>query len=453
MIKQLLKKNKTILNATKQLYALIPQQLRLGNEFWKWWAFYEESESWSIKQLREYQLEQIQQLCSNLRESSNYYREVLPETISSLKEYSQVVPEMRRSVFKENFSAILNVNLKTMKVVSSKTSGTTGSALQFYHLKKDAAREWASICHQWKRVGYDPKTSKRARFSGLTSSKKGIDYFSHKNFVRFSILNRSIDAIREYGRVIEKEDLSFYHGYPSAISLLAKKIMDEKIRFPQPKAVLLASEMLYDWQLDLIHCAFPNAKIFAHYGCAERTVLGAWCEKNRAYHILPQYSFVEFDQNTKEIIGTNLYNTANGFLRYRMTDVASEVTETPCPICNRPYTPIIKQIVGRREDYLYSTEKGWIPPAIITYPLKSLTNITETQFVQNKADIIYVRYAVKQSPNEEKISQETNDIKLGIFKILGSSVQVKFERVSAIKRNKSGKFKWIISSLPQPGNE
>ncbi len=36
------------------------------------------------------------------------------------------------------------------------------------------------------------------------------------------------------------------------------------IEFPQPKAVLLASEIVYDWQVDRIIEAFPKAKIFSH---------------------------------------------------------------------------------------------------------------------------------------------------------------------------------------------
>ena len=72
--------------------------------------------------------------------------------------------------------------------------------------------------------------------------------------------------------------------------------------------------------------------------------------------------------------------------------------------------------------------------------------------MQDHAETILVRYAVRKDANDQKTSSERSDIEKGIIRILGSAVQVKFERVGAIERNRSGRFQWIISSLPQPGS-
>jgi phenylacetate-coenzyme A ligase PaaK-like adenylate-forming protein len=177
----------------------------------------------------------------------------------------------------------------------------------------------------------------------MTSSNKIIDVYPEQNKIRCSILHMEPSTPRHYGEAIRGYNVDFYCGYPSAIYLLAKEVSSSVTDFPQPTAILLASETIYDWQLNQIRSAFPSAKVFAHYGCAERTVLAGWCEDRNEYHVLPQYAFVEVDPTTSEIIGTNLYNTINGFVRYRMTDTALYTDVDSCR-CGRQYWPRLSKI-------------------------------------------------------------------------------------------------------------
>ncbi len=371
----------------RRLLSNIPLSVRLGKRFWEWYAFFEESESWDSKTLEEFQLDRLRMLLRELVKTSQFYRtrlgDISIESISSLDDFRRKIPLLSRSEFRENFDKILSESWKTQRVIRSQTSGTTGNALQFYHLADDQAREWAAICHQWKRVGYRPDESRRVEFRGLTTPGKLIDEYPEQNMIRCSILHFNRKALMFYADKINAFRATYYHGYPSALYLLASQVINEGLDFPHPCAILLASEMVYEHQITKIQEAFPNSKIFAHYGCAERTVLAGWCEFRREYHVLPQYSFVEIGNN-HEIIGTNLYNTVNGFVRYRMTDVALDTTLSLCPDCHRPYVPRFKKLAGRGEDYLFSPENGWIPPAIVTYPLKSLKAIQEVQFYQKQ---------------------------------------------------------------------
>ena len=265
--------------------------------------------------------------------------------------------------------------------------------------------------------------------------------------VRFSILHIQASALPAMADVINAQRLRFYHGYPSALYLLSQEILRCGLCFPQPEAILLASEMVYDFQLEQIQKAFPHARIFAHYGCAECTVLAGWCEYRRAYHILPQYSLVETDISTGEIIGTNLYNDVNGFLRYRMTDTASGVKGSPCPDCHRAYTPVITGLDGRLEDYLFSRERGWIVPAIVTYPLKHLFHIQELQFNQDDPDSIVINYVARPDGETDQIASEMAAIETGMRELVGRSTHIKLRRVAGISRGPTGKYKWITSKL------
>jgi phenylacetate-CoA ligase len=380
--------------------------------------------------------------------ASKFYQDRIPDhnfnKIQSLQDFSKLVPTTTREEIRLNYDDFIGNNWNKNGVTLSTTSGTTGTALQFYQDRKDNAREWAAICHQWKRVGYVPGVSKRAEFRGLTESDSLVNIYPHLNMLRCSILSLKKEHVLFYAEKIRDNRIDFFHGYPSAIYLLSKEILKHKIDFPQPNAVLLASEMVYDWQLEKIRESFPKSKIFSHYGCAERVVLAGWCENSQEYHVLPQYSLVEFDKITTEVIGTNLFNNINGFVRYKLSDTVLSPQYTPCSNCNRSYYPRFNEISGRIEDYLYSPENGWIPPAIVTYPLKDLKIIREIQFRQIKLDEISILYT-KFSESNESVENELNYLRSKLPEIFGKSTVYKFKEVTNFKKNSVGKFKWIIN--------
>lgn len=438
----------------RQMVSLYPLSARLGSAFWDWYAFLEESQNWTVQELEEFRFQRLQSLLVCLRATSPFYAKRLagvsiPE-LRTGEDLRRQIPALTRQEFAENYPELRSRNYRQRRCYRYSTSGTTGNALQFLHPAENRQREWASICHQWKRVGFDPVRSRRAEFRGLTPPGTLFQQFVDQNMVRFSILDLRRDALPAMRDVIVSKRLRFYHGYPSAIYLLADEIIRGGMGFPEPEAILLASEMVYDFQLDRIQTAFPNARLFAHYGCSEWTVLAAWCEHRRAYHVLPQYSLVEIDGSTGEIIGTNLYNDVNGFVRYRMTDSASGVETVPCAACKRPYATVINRIDGRREDYLFSRERGWVAPAIVTYPLKQLHDIRELQFHQEDPDTITLRYVLRPAATPEQATRELMEIETGLRRLIGKSTRLVFERVQEIPRSPTGKYKWIVSRLDAP---
>lgn len=451
MMRNLLKKFSGSEELVRRMISLYPLSSRLGRHFWKWYAFFEESQNWSLEKLQAYQFEQLRLLLAKLVETSPAYAERLSgvaiQDIRTMSEFQRSVPSLSRAEFSSSYSQILSRKFNRKSCVPSGTSGTTGSALQFFHPIENQQFEWAAICHQWKRVGFDPVKSRRAEFRGLTRPGSLFQRFPEQNMVRLSILELNQKALPVMSEEIKRQQASFFHGYPSAIYLLAKEVMRSGLAFPQPEAILLASEMVYDFQVEQIQTAFPNARMFAHYGCAERTILAAWCEHRRVYHVLPQYSLVEIDATTGEIVGTNLYNAENGFVRYRMTDTAAGVETTACPACHRQYVPIILGIDGRQEDFIYSRERGWIPPAIVTYPLKGLHDICGIQFQQDDPDEIRLNYFLRPGVNRGQVDAELKSIESGLRRLVGGTIRINFQQVDDIPRGPTGKFKWIVSKL------
>jgi len=453
--KDWLKKYPRIRQTAGKLIAKIPPSFRMGKQFWYWYSFFRESEKWTPDQLNNYQYETLRDLLGELYRTSSFYRKRLDgidiSQIDSLASYQKAVPDLSRDEYINNLNEIISSEINRKNLIKAQTSGTTGKALQFYHTREDDLREWAAICHQWGRVGYNPGVSRRTEFRGLVLSDKLIDYFPENNMMRCSILNMKKENIKLYGEAISREKADFYHGYPSALYLLAITIIREGLKFPQPDAILLASEQVYEHQLEALAEAFPKTKLLAHYGCAERTVLAGWCEHKREYHVMPQYGIAEVDNKTGEIIGTNLFNRVNGFIRYRMTDTVLAQSSDVCPDCGRGYVPRFISIGGRSEDYLYSPEKGWIPPAIVTYPLKALKLIREIQFIQKEKNKLTIRYLVPEESDRNLIREELKQVEAGLAQLMGRGMEFVFEQIWDFPRTASGKFKWIVSELDKTG--
>ena len=448
-----LKQNPALRATARRALSLVPLARRLGPEFWENYNFFEASQYWPHEQLADYQMQQLRKLLQELARTSEFYRRRLAgidiEKLASLADFQAALPTLSRDEFRQNYAAIRSNEWSRQAVMKVQTSGTTGASAQFLFTRSSNRREWAAICHQWKRVGYEPGRSRRVEFRGLTTGGRLVEDCPDQNMFRCSILHLKEEHVRYYAEQIRARRGEFFHGYPSALYLLAQQIVEHRLDFPQPQALLLASEEVYDWQLARMEEAFPYAKIFAHYGCAERTVLAGWCEHRREYHVMPQYALVEVDPVNSEIIGTNLYNTVNGFVRYRTTDTVLRAEMTPCPDCGRAYLPRLIQLGGRSEDYLYSPERGWISPAIVTYALKSLTAIQEVQIVQDAPHTLRIRYRSGLAPSDARITAEQANIQRDLLHLLGREMRLQFEATDYFPRGVTGKFKWIISRIDE----
>lgn len=443
MIKTFLKRHPVAQAVARRMIATVPYRLRLGANFFDWYALLLEAEEWDEARLAQRRQELLHGLLADVSRSSPYYAERLAGVSprDAAERLDAYLPVMTRDEFRSNYARIRSRD-PAGRLTAASTSGTTGNALQFFHTAADNQREWAAICHQWRRVGYDPLRSVRAEVRGLLTAPGIVQRFPESNMVRFSILDMGVEHVRHYADVSRSEGVEFLHGYPSALHLLARQVLEHGIRFPHIRGVMLASEMPYAHQLESIEAAFPTSRVIAHYGNAERTALGAWCEQRRTYHFIPLYSQVEIDADGC-LVGTNYFNHVNPFIRYRMSDVVAGARDGRCPACGRFATPLVDEVSGRSEDYLYSPQKGWIPPAIVTYPLKSLRHIHEIQFYQDRPDVIELRYVPQGAAD---CTGEVEELVASFRQLLGGVdiVPVRHER---FERGSSGKFKWIVSRL------
>lgn len=436
----------------KRLYGAIPPRFRYGKVFWDTYNFLQESQWWKREKLEDYQMQELGRLLRHAYENVPYYRrifderELKPKDIRALSDFKKL-PCLTKDVFKSHFNDFVANNFKLSSLYFSHTSGTSGKALQFYENAECIAKEWAFICHQWARVGYKPGDKRVELRGAIIEGAKPVEYNPADNIIRLSPRIDSKEIAAYYLQEMSRFDANYLHGYPSAIMIFASMIKQHGLSASfKLKAVLFASEAVYPSEKEITQEVF-GCRVFSHYGMSEKTILAGECEHSQYYHCLPQYGITEIDVATNEIIGTSFLNYANPFIRYRTTDIASQVNWSKCKGCGREYFPIFSGIEGRIEDFIVTPKGLLISPAIMTHPFKDLKTIKNTQIIQKDLDNIILKVDPWGNCSPKALEDELRQLCHDLQKILGAEMKIETELVESIQLSSSGKFKWIVSEI------
>jgi len=435
----------------KTVYELVPLRYRYSKVFWETYNFLLESQWWSKERLKEYQIRQMNKLLNHAYEHVPYYKRVFreygikPDDIKSFSDL-QKLPHLTKDLVKIKANELVAENLDLNSLILNHTSGTTGKPLQFYEDLSVTQKESAFIYHQWLRVGVNPGDPiVQLRGAIIENGEQSVHNIKQK-ILRLSPKISSKNIARYYLQEIRKFGGIFLHGYPSAIATFSSIIKKENLRVPfKLKAILFASEAIYQWERDIAKEVF-DCRVFGHYGMTEKAVLAAECEQSHLLHCIPQYGITEIDKETNEIIGTSLLNYANPFIRYRTTDIASNIMVSNCDSCGRQYFPVFEGVEGRLEDFIITPEGIPISPAVITHPFKDLRAIKATQIIQQTINSIIVNI-VPWDNAAGNIKVEVGQLHQGLSSLLGPNIKIDIHIVNDIPLLKSGKFKWISSKV------
>jgi phenylacetate-CoA ligase len=442
VFKRIIKKNSNIEYMARKIRNIRPLHKRLSKDFWDFYNLLDTTQYYDKNQLQELQFTLLKETIENAYNNSGFYRNLYDEygvkigDIQSFEDFKKYVPIVNKQMLR----TAKNLTISSSQMYKITTSGTSGSPFQFYGDKSSIEKELAGIYHQWSRIGFT-LADRRVEMRGF--QVKPICEYPDINITRFSIVNMD-NHIKSMVDYINKSKIQYIHGYPSAIAKFAGLLKEHSLIIEhQIKGVMLASENVYSWQIERIKDGIEPQKIISHYGNSEQVVLGAWCEHSDCYHFLPLYGLLEQGDN-KEIIGTGFLNRVTPFIRYQMNDILADYSEASCDCCGRGYMPIVKQIGGRLEDYLTDEKGELIPPAVVTFPFKSLQVMKEVQVIQKKNRNILLRYVIANK-DELALVMEKNKLIQGFQILLGTSIKVYFEEASSIKLTDACKFKWIIS--------
>ncbi len=253
-------------------------------------------------------------------------------------------------------------------------------------------------------------------------------------------------------------------SYPSLLALLAREQIAGRldIKFDHPMSWLITgSEPLSTSAKLLVKKAWGKG-VQDTYGTAECLIMARCCRQFDRLHVMSdQCVFEVVDRNNnpvpdgqvgEKVLITNLFNFAQPFIRYEVSDVTGYSLEK-CS-CGLPF-PTLMPVEGRTDDIFYIDRPGGgyeaVHPYLFLGPIVELTDVREYRLTQTGRNEVTFSY-IPVSPDMDIDARVQKVLMDGVAKAnLAERFHMKFECVSEIPRDKrSGKYRQIISVVGAP---
>ena len=307
-------------------------------------------------------------------------------------------------------------------------------------------------CYSWYDIDLDD--SYQARFYGIPLQKVSYykerfkDWLSHR--YRFSVFNLSADAMKENLNLFKYQKFEYINGYTSAIVQFAKYLEQENVILsqvcPSLKCCIVTSEMLYEKDRLLLEKQF-NIPIVNEYGAAEVGLI-AFKNPDGTWKVNSETILVEIlDENNKvlpygeegKVVITSLYNKAHPIIRYELGDIGVLDEKST------PKYPILKTLLGRTSDLITLPSGKKAAGLTFYYITKTViedeAHVKEFVITQLEQDLFKITYVSSETLTE----LQKKDIYKAVETYLESGLRLEFEKVTELKRSKSGKLKQFTS--------
>ncbi|KMQ68963.1 polysaccharide biosynthesis protein [Chryseobacterium sp. FH2] len=427
---------------------------RYGGEYENFRKEKKDNRTLSLEELKEYQKNRYSRLIEFAIQNSEYYKKsignidnaVLIENISSL-------PIVNKEVFRNNIDAII---VKTSeKLEKSKTGGTTGKSLEVKFFVRDSQERFAFLDDFRSRFGYE-LGKKTAWFSGkslLTDRDIKKKRFWKTDFINnvryYSTFHIKDDYLKYYVENLLSYAPEYLVGFPSTILEIAKYGLANGYDFPEntvkavfPTAETITAETRYHIE------KFFKTKLYNQYASSEGAPFIIECKEGNLHLELQSGVFEVLDENDQpaksgRLIVTSFTTAATPLIRYDIGDsITLEEADKKCSCGNN--NPLVKEILGRIDDFIYSVENGKINLGNVSNTLKDTKGIIRFQAVQNKLEELDL-YVVA---DKEIYSKQIEKIFIGNWKDrVGNSMKIHLHYVNEIPVEASGKYRIVKNNI------
>lgn len=437
-------------------YGFIEKRKRNGNYFVEHYRDLNATRQAGIEGIEKYQIDRLRELLIEACEYSPWYKQafhgagISKESFRSeppLELLSQL-PFLEKTELRERTFEVMSMNPARSSFAKVSTSGTTGSPMEIVFDKEGRQATFA----EW-RCYYDwlglPQEFRSARFSGRIIVKPGAlhkpfwvhnwadkQLFMSAYHLKESNLNTYVEKLNSFKPVL-------IDGYPSAIYVIARYIVNNEIKLAfKPIAVSTTAETLLDHQRDVIEQAF-KCKVYNQYASSEGAPWIVECQQGN-YHLWLDTGVFEFinkkplddETDIAELVVTSFRNFKTPLIRYRIGDYVQLFKQEPNCTCSAPY-PVIKGIIGRDDDILFTDEKGWVGRMDPAY--KGVRGITQSKLIQHTAEELEVLLVT-----DDGFDKTQQDLFLkNLRERLGQNLKITLNKLDHIPLGKSGKLKSV----------
>lgn len=434
-------------NIFTSLQGMLYTKKRYSGEYNNALAEFQNRDYSNIETLQEYQNKRVKELVKYAFENSPFYREFYKgidinsiNTVEDLKK----LPILEKDLVRINIDQFYTISQKDAEV--SNTSGTTGKSIKFYYTKFDIQRRMAYLDHFKLQHGFVHRKMKKASFTSskvVPQNQKSKIYWRDNISVRqriYSGYHCKGDAAKYFVDNLNKYKPHSIDGYPSALYEMAKYILNNNIRMAfTPIAIFPTAEPLLPHYKELIENAF-GCPVRDQYASSEGAPFITECKCGNLHYCMDT-GVIEFDHDG-EIIVTCFETHGSPLIRYKIGDKAYLAQETKCD-CGCAM-PVVDRIEGRTLDFVYTQDKQKVTAVYLSLVSGDFLNSMKAmQFIQNDFTSIDVYVET-----DDSYTKEMDQIIIDKLRYtLGSKMDIRVHVVDEIKKDKSGKFRFIINNV------
>ena len=238
-------------------------------------------------------------------------------------------------------------------------------------------------------------------------------------------------------------------GYPSSLALIAQFAGEQGIALDGLgiRVAFVTSERLYEHQREAIENAF-GCPVANGYGGRDAGFIAHACPAG-SLHITAEDMVVEIVDpagnvlpagESGEIVVTHLFTSEFPFVRYRTGDVGT-LSDQPCT-CGRGL-PVLASVEGRTTDFVTAADGTILHGLALIYVLRDMPGVANFRIVQESLELTRVEVV----PSEVLTEAMVTEVREGLRARLGRDVEVEVSEVETIAREKSGKFRYVVSRV------
>lgn len=441
-------------NLLIHIYNRRAYRIRYGGEYWNFREEKLKNRDLSLVELLDYQKQRYSNLIKFAKKNSTYYSRIFSslencDDINNLKS----IPILSKEYLRSNIdNIVVSTNEKLEK---SKTGGTTGKSLEVKNFARNSQERFAFLDDFRSRFGYE-LGKRTAWFSGkglLTSrdlKKKRFWKTDQIYNVRYySTFHIKDEFLKFYVENLINYRPEFLVGFPSTMAEIARFGLRHGYDYPDNviKAVFPTAETITVESRTVIE-KFFKTKLFNQYASSEGAPFIFECRNGNLHLELQSGVYEVLDDNNEpaqegRLVVTSFTNEGTPLIRYDIGD--SIVLEEPSKVCScGNCNPLVKEISGRIDDYLFSPENGKINLGNISNTLKGTKGIVRFQGVQNDLNKIQLLVVVDKSI----YSNEFERIFIKNWRDrIGYGMELVVDYVADIPVEKSGKYRIIKNNI------
>jgi phenylacetate-CoA ligase len=407
-------------------------------------------------EIRQLQLQNLRAFLQDVQVHVPYYKQLFaklgfePANIDSVQKLAELPllskPEIRQYLdeMKADDAA---------RLARFNTGGSSGEPLIFYigsrRVSHDVAAKWRATRWWGVDIG-DPEAviwGSPIELGAQDKIRLLRDKLLRTHLIpAFEMSSEKLDG---FIRQIQQIRPKMLFGYPSALAHIASHAEKRGVALNNLgiKVAFVTSERLYDHQRAKIESVFA-CPVANGYGGRDAGFIAHQCPEG-SMHITAEDIIVEIvdkqgqplpNGELGEIVVTHMATRDFPFIRYRTGDMGI-LSDKVCA-CGRGL-PLLEEIQGRTTDFVVAQDGTVLHGLALIYVLRDLEGVDSFKITQDSLDkttVQIVKTLKYQAAYEQKIIDEFK-------KRLGQAVAIKIEYTDYIPKERSGKFRYVISHV------